>query len=186
MVYLRELNKKEEEERKKQQDEKKAEKERKEREEREKKEEQKRLKAEKKRQEEEKKRQEKEMKALKKKFNIQPSDLDSPQGEGDIKEDDKGGKNSLEVKKGTRVQLIRLTDNPKGKWLVKLAVTGLVGYVESSNVEVDNNLIKSVMAGDYMNSLPPPPPEFLVDDQEEYADAEIGAEEEDGELYEDV
>lgn len=40
MVYLRELNKKEEEERKKQQDEKKAEKERKEREEREKKEEQ--------------------------------------------------------------------------------------------------------------------------------------------------
>lgn len=58
-------------------------------------------------------------------FQIQPSDLDSPQGEGDIKEDDKGGKNSLEVKKGTRVQLIRLTDNPKGKWLVKLAVTGL-------------------------------------------------------------
>lgn len=58
-------------------------------------------------------------------FQIQPSDLESPQGEGDIKEDDKGGKNSLEVKKGTRVQLIRLTDNPKGKWLVKLAVTGL-------------------------------------------------------------
>lgn len=58
-------------------------------------------------------------------FQIQPSDLDSPQGEGDIKEDDKGGKNSLEVKKGMRVQLIRLTDNPKGKWLVKLAVTGL-------------------------------------------------------------
>lgn len=181
-----EMDKKEEEERKRQQDEKKAEKERKEREEREKKEEQKRLKAEKKRQEEEKKRQEKEMKALKKKFNIQPSDLDSPQGEGDIKEDDKGGKNNLEVKKGMRVQLIRLTDNPKGKWLVRLAPNGLVGYVESSNVEVDNNLIKSVMAGDYMNSLPPPPPEFLMDDGEEYADADIGAEEQDGELYEDV
>jgi hypothetical protein len=62
-------------------------------------------------------------------FQIQPSDLEHPQGEGDIKEDDKGGKNSLEVKKGTRVQLIRLTDNPKGKWLVKLSATGLGIYI---------------------------------------------------------
>ncbi|XP_048763503.1 FYN-binding protein 1-like isoform X4 [Ostrea edulis] len=146
-----EMDKKEEEEKRRLQEEKRTEKERKEKEEREKKEEQKRLKEEKKRQEEEKKRQEKEMKALKKKFRIQPSDLEHPQGEGDIKEDDKGGKNSLEVRKGTRVQLIRLTDNPKGKWLVKLSATEqatsnyrhYVGYVDSSNVEVDNTLIKS-------------------------------------------
>ncbi|XP_061175611.1 FYN-binding protein 1-like [Saccostrea echinata] len=182
-----EMDKKEEEEKKRQQEEKRLEKERKEKEEREKKEEQKRMKEEKKRQEEEKKKYEKEMKMLKKKFRIQPSDLDSPQGEGNIMEDDKGSKNSLEVKKGMRVQIIRLTDNPKGKWLVKLAATGIVGYVDSSNVVMENNLIKSVMAGDYMNSmpLPPPPPELLMDDQEEYADADIGPGEPD-ELYEAV
>lgn len=180
-----EMDRKEEEERKRQQEEKRLEKERKEKEEKNKKEEQKRMKEEKKRQEEEKKKFEKEMKALKKKFNIQRSDLDNPQGEGNIMEDEKGSKNSLEVKKGMRVQIIRITDNPKGKWLVKLAATGIVGYVESSNVIMDNNLIKSVMAGDYMNSmsLPPPPPELLMDDQEEYADAEIG---EPDELYEAV
>lgn len=73
-------------------------------------------------------------------FQIQPSDLDTPQGEGNVKEDDKGGKNCLEVKKGMRVQLIRLTDNPKGKWLVKLTTTGLGIYLHSQPIDYHNKL----------------------------------------------
>ncbi|XP_053788720.1 FYN-binding protein 1 isoform X3 [Vidua chalybeata] len=54
--------------------------------------------------------------------------------------DHKGGRNELTVKQGDKVEIIRLTDNPEGKWLGR--IKGCYGYIKTTMVEIDYDSLK--------------------------------------------
>ncbi|XP_032942128.1 FYN-binding protein 1 isoform X2 [Catharus ustulatus] len=54
--------------------------------------------------------------------------------------DYKGGKNELTVKQGDKIEIIRLTDNPEGKWLGR--IKGRYGYIKTTMVEIDYDSLK--------------------------------------------
>ncbi|NWX37357.1 FYB1 protein, partial [Notiomystis cincta] len=54
--------------------------------------------------------------------------------------DHKGGKNELTVKQGDEIEIIRLTDNPEGKWLGR--IKGRYGYIKTTMVEIDYDSLK--------------------------------------------
>ncbi|XP_071586751.1 FYN-binding protein 1 isoform X2 [Heliangelus exortis] len=54
--------------------------------------------------------------------------------------DYKGGKNELSVKQGDEIEIIRLTDNPEGKWLGR--IKGCYGYIKTTTVEIDYDSLK--------------------------------------------
>ncbi|NXW60641.1 FYB1 protein, partial [Eurystomus gularis] len=54
--------------------------------------------------------------------------------------DYKGGKNELTVKQGDEIEIIRLTDNPEGKWLGR--IKGCYGYIKTVMVEIDYDSLK--------------------------------------------
>ncbi|XP_030322733.1 FYN-binding protein 1 [Calypte anna] len=54
--------------------------------------------------------------------------------------DYKGGKNELSVKQGDEIEIIRLTDNPEGKWLGR--IKGCYGYIKTATVEIDYDSLK--------------------------------------------
>nr|XP_030113495.3 FYN-binding protein 1 isoform X1 [Taeniopygia guttata]XP_041567064.1 FYN-binding protein 1 isoform X1 [Taeniopygia guttata] len=54
--------------------------------------------------------------------------------------DHKGGKNELTVKQGDKIEIIRLTDNPEGKWLGR--IKGFYGYIKTTMVEIDYDSLK--------------------------------------------
>ncbi|XP_067401661.1 FYN-binding protein 1 isoform X1 [Emydura macquarii macquarii] len=55
--------------------------------------------------------------------------------------DYKGGKNELAVKQGDKIEIIRITDNPEGKWLGRTA-KGSYGYIKITVVEIDYDSLK--------------------------------------------
>ncbi|NXG83578.1 FYB1 protein, partial [Stercorarius parasiticus] len=54
--------------------------------------------------------------------------------------DHKGGKNELTVKQGDDIEIIRLTDNPEGKWLGR--IKGCYGYIKTTMVEIDYDSLR--------------------------------------------
>ncbi|XP_039544012.1 FYN-binding protein 1 isoform X2 [Pimephales promelas] len=58
------------------------------------------------------------------------------------KADCKGGKNELSIKKGESIDIIRITDNPEGKWLGR-GQDGSFGYVKTEMVEIDFCILKN-------------------------------------------
>ncbi|NWV03285.1 FYB1 protein, partial [Ptilonorhynchus violaceus] len=54
--------------------------------------------------------------------------------------DHKGGKNELSVKQGDMVEIIRITDNPEGKWLGR--IKGCCGYIKTTMVKIDYDTLK--------------------------------------------
>ncbi|XP_037980552.1 FYN-binding protein 1 isoform X2 [Motacilla alba alba] len=54
--------------------------------------------------------------------------------------DHKGGRNELTVKQGDKIEIIRLTDNPEGKWLGR--IKGCYGYIKTTIVEIDYDSLK--------------------------------------------
>ncbi|XP_061874508.1 FYN-binding protein 1 isoform X2 [Colius striatus] len=52
----------------------------------------------------------------------------------------KGGKNELTVKQGDEIEIIRLTDNPEGKWLGR--IKGCYGYIKTTMVEIDYDSLR--------------------------------------------
>lgn len=64
-------------------------------------------------------------------------------GEGNIKKDAKGRGDNLTVKSGQKIDIIRMDNCPSNKWLVK--VDNMIGYVDSSNIEVNPSTIKQTM-----------------------------------------
>ncbi|XP_060092038.1 FYN-binding protein 1 [Heteronotia binoei] len=54
--------------------------------------------------------------------------------------DYKGGKNELTFKKGDNTEIIRITDNPEGKWLGR--IRGSYGYIKTTMVEIDYDTLK--------------------------------------------
>ncbi|XP_030048924.1 FYN-binding protein 1 isoform X1 [Microcaecilia unicolor] len=55
--------------------------------------------------------------------------------------DYKGGKNELSVKQGEEIEIIRITDNPEGKWLGR--VKDSYGYIKTTLVEIDYDSLRS-------------------------------------------
>ncbi|XP_063310062.1 FYN-binding protein 1 [Pelobates fuscus] len=49
--------------------------------------------------------------------------------------DYKGGKNELSFKQGEQIEIIRVTDNPEGKWLGRMK--GCYGYIKTTMVNID-------------------------------------------------
>ncbi|MEE6458091.1 hypothetical protein FKM82_000170 [Ascaphus truei] len=54
--------------------------------------------------------------------------------------DYKGGKNELSVKQGDQIEIIRITDNPEGKWLARMK--GCYGYIKTTTVNIDCDSLK--------------------------------------------
>ncbi|XP_028623513.1 FYN-binding protein 1 isoform X5 [Grammomys surdaster] len=78
--------------------------------------------------------------------------------------DVKGGKNELSFKQGEDIEIIRITDNPEGKWLGRTA-RGSYGYIKTTAVEIDYDSLKRKK-----NSFNAVPPRLVEDDQEVYDD----------------
>ncbi|XP_043076898.1 FYN-binding protein 1 isoform X2 [Puntigrus tetrazona] len=58
------------------------------------------------------------------------------------KADCKGGKHDLSIKKGESIDIIRITDNPEGKWLGR-SQDGSFGYVKTEMAEIDFTVLKN-------------------------------------------
>ncbi|XP_006889641.1 PREDICTED: FYN-binding protein [Elephantulus edwardii] len=78
--------------------------------------------------------------------------------------DVKGGKNELSVKQGDDIEIIRITDNPEGKWLGR-TTRGSYGYIKTTAVEIDYDSLKRKKTS--FGALVSKPVE---DDQEVYDD----------------
>ncbi|XP_053888082.1 FYN-binding protein 1 isoform X3 [Malaclemys terrapin pileata] len=104
--------------------------------------EKKREKEEKKRLEQEKKEQrekEKKEQEIRKKFKLSGPIQVLHQAQACM--DYKGGKNELTVKQGDNIEIIRITDNPEGKWLGR-TTKGYYGYIKTTVVEIDYDSLK--------------------------------------------
>ncbi|NXM74698.1 FYB1 protein, partial [Serilophus lunatus] len=77
--------------------------------------------------------------------------------------DYKGGKNELTVKQGDKIEIIRLTDNPEGKWLGRIG--GCYGYIKTTMVEIDYDSLKRKQQPSTSAAV-----KFLESDQEMYDD----------------
>uniref|UniRef100_A0A8C8SX63 FYN-binding protein 1 n=1 Tax=Peromyscus maniculatus bairdii TaxID=230844 RepID=A0A8C8SX63_PERMB len=78
--------------------------------------------------------------------------------------DVKGGKNELSFKQGDDIEIVRITDNPEGKWLGRTA-RGSYGYIKTTAVEIDYDSLKRKK-----NTLSAVPLRLVEDDQEVYDD----------------
>ncbi|XP_008566728.1 PREDICTED: FYN-binding protein [Galeopterus variegatus] len=78
--------------------------------------------------------------------------------------DVKGGRNELSFKQGEQIEIIRITDNPEGKWLGRTA-RGSYGYIKTTAVEIDYNSLKRKKTSQGVLSSRP-----TEDDQEVYDD----------------
>lgn len=78
--------------------------------------------------------------------------------------DVKGGKNELSFKQGEDIEIIRITDNPEGKWLGRTA-RGSYGYIKTTAVKIDYDSLKRKK--NTINAVPPRPVE---EDQDVYDD----------------
>ncbi|XP_018601356.1 FYN-binding protein 1 isoform X2 [Scleropages formosus] len=77
-----------------------------------------------------------------------------------IQHDWQGGKNDLSVRQGDRVEIIRVKNNPEGRWLAR-TMTGTYGYISNTCVEVDYEEVKRRILGKPADSLfPLPPPQI--------------------------
>ncbi|XP_071119492.1 FYN-binding protein 1-like isoform X7 [Haliotis cracherodii] len=113
--------------------------ERKKKEDKERKEREKKEKAEQAKLEKERKEKEKKEKELRKKFKLTGDEKKS--AEGVVRSKAKGGKTELAVEAGEILDIIRMTENPAGKWLV-MNREGTYGYVESKNIDIEETAIK--------------------------------------------
>ncbi|XP_076973160.1 FYN-binding protein 1 isoform X5 [Tamandua tetradactyla] len=77
--------------------------------------------------------------------------------------DVKGGKNELSFKQGEQIEIIRITDNPEGKWLGRTA-RGSYGYIKTTAVQIDYDSLKRKKTSLGVVSSRP------VEDQEVYDD----------------
>ncbi|KAM7167030.1 FYN-binding protein 1 isoform 4-T5 [Macrochelys suwanniensis] len=78
--------------------------------------------------------------------------------------DYKGGKNELTVKQGDNIEIIRITDNPEGKWLGR-TTKGYYGYIKTTMVEIDYDSLKRKQRPSMSASL-----RRIDNDQEVYDD----------------
>lgn len=103
-----------------------------------------------------------------------------------VREDWQGGKNDLRVRQGECVDIIRLKNNPEGKWLARNA-NGECGYISNKCIDVDYEEFKRKITGVLHSSISPP----LHDDDDDVYD-DVGSDPLNsslnlsGEVYDDV
>ncbi|KAL4236953.1 hypothetical protein ACF0H5_005339 [Mactra antiquata] len=119
------------------------------------------------------KKKEKELKKLMKTLKVTPEVLSERVGKGKVKKDAKGKEKTgeLALTAGETVDIVRMIDNPRGKWLIRVESSDKYGYCDENNVEIDSNFILNYMKGS-------------KDDKKEVVSA--APEETDQEVYEDV
>ncbi|KAI1891834.1 hypothetical protein AGOR_G00147820 [Albula goreensis] len=87
-----------------------------------------------------------------------------------VRHDWQGGKNDLCVRQGDNIEIIRVKNNPEGKWLAR-TLNGIYGYISNTCVDVDYEEVKrSLLSKKADTSLPPPPPPPPVRDDDWYDD----------------
>ncbi|KAF5903715.1 FYN-binding protein 1 isoform X3, partial [Clarias magur] len=56
--------------------------------------------------------------------------------------DCKGGRNDISFKQGDAIDILRITDNPEGRWLARTQ-DGSYGYVKTESVQIDFDVLKN-------------------------------------------
>ncbi|KAM3620636.1 uncharacterized protein V6R79_026251 [Siganus canaliculatus] len=98
-----------------------------------------------------------------------------------------GGKLDLSVRQGDSVEIIRVKNNPEGKWLVR-SLNGNYGYISNVCVDIDYEAVKrKALQSRHTDTsmLPPPPPDppmminmesnnrdSMFEDQDDYDDVQ--------------
>ncbi|XP_018523014.1 FYN-binding protein 1 isoform X2 [Lates calcarifer] len=96
-----------------------------------------------------------------------------------------GGKLDLSVRQGESVEILRVKNNPGGKWLAR-SLNGNYGYISNTCVDIDYEAVKrKVLQSRKIDTspLPPPPPDppmmesnnrdsMLQDDDDDYDDVQ--------------
>ncbi|CAI9602239.1 unnamed protein product, partial [Staurois parvus] len=76
--------------------------------------------------------------------------------------DHKGGKNELSFKSGDQIEVIRVTDNPEGKWLGRM--NGIYGYIKTTMVNVDYDSLRRRKTVTMTIPIKPDPDQEIYDD----------------------
>ncbi|KAI4904252.1 hypothetical protein NFI96_031781 [Prochilodus magdalenae] len=87
-----------------------------------------------------------------------------------VREDWQGGKNDLHVRQGESVEIVRVNNNPGGRWLAR-NMNREYGYISNSCVDVDYEEVKRKIRRELVPSSFPPPGE---EDDDVYDD--VGSE----------
>ncbi|XP_037325265.1 FYN-binding protein 1 [Pungitius pungitius] len=72
-----------------------------------------------------------------------------------------GGKLDLSIRQGESVEILRVKNNPEGKWLAR-SLNGHCGYISNTSVDIDYEAVKrKLLQSRKINTsqLPPPPPD---------------------------
>ncbi|KAM8874548.1 uncharacterized protein AB9W97_015824 [Spinachia spinachia] len=72
-----------------------------------------------------------------------------------------GGKLDLSIRQGESVEILRVKNNPEGKWLAR-SLNGHSGYIRNTSVDVDYEAVKRKLLVSRKidtSQLPPPPPD---------------------------
>uniref|UniRef100_A0A4W3GKC7 FYN-binding protein-like n=2 Tax=Callorhinchus milii TaxID=7868 RepID=A0A4W3GKC7_CALMI len=69
--------------------------------------------------------------------------------------DYKGGKNDLSFKQGENLEVIRITDNPEGRWLAR-TMDGCYGYIKVTCVDIDYDDVRKKAIGQPKDTRPQP------------------------------
>ncbi|KAH3696334.1 hypothetical protein DPMN_083797 [Dreissena polymorpha] len=138
-----------------------------------------------KRKEKERKEQEKKMKKLAKDLKVDVGMLSNCVAKGRVKASNTPKKKKgfeIAVIEGEEVDIIRMVDNPKGKWLIKITSSQKIGYCDESNIEVDTNSILNYMkSGSSSTALADGPQETYEDVEAKEGDEPL----EQDEIYEE-
>ncbi|XP_072272725.1 FYN-binding protein 1 isoform X2 [Pyxicephalus adspersus] len=76
--------------------------------------------------------------------------------------DHKGGKNELSFKNGDEIEILRVTDNPEGKWLGRM--NGNYGYIKTTMVNVDYDSLRRRKTETLLTPIKPDPDQEIYDD----------------------
>lgn len=134
--------------------------------------------------EKELKKKEKELAKLLKDYKITAEQLAQSVSKGCVKATQKAiHKLDIAVTEGDKVDIIRMTDNLKGRWLIRLDNTGKVGYCDSNNIEVDTGIIKTVMT-EKMGTQKVSQTSPVMQEEYEDVDGKVAPPEEEEEVYE--
>ncbi|XP_036443159.1 FYN-binding protein 1 isoform X1 [Colossoma macropomum] len=103
-----------------------------------------------------------------------------------VREDWQGGKSDLRVRQGESVEIVRVKNNPEGKWLAR-NMNREYGYISNTCVDVDYEEVKrKLRLGVTPSSLPPP----VQEDDDVYDDVGSDALNSSftmgGEVYDDI
>ncbi|XP_047666325.1 FYN-binding protein 1 isoform X2 [Tachysurus fulvidraco] len=102
-----------------------------------------------------------------------------------VREDWHGGKNDLRVRQGEAVEIVRVKNNPEGRWLAR-NMSGEYGYISNTCVDVDYEGIKRKIRSE---AAPPalPPPALLDEDvYDDVGSDTLNSLNVSGEIYDDV